>query len=198
MQAAYHQRMDVLSNMGFMCLFAFAACPKESESWDSKVHFYLGSQKCRIWEGCNTLTATDVTQGHLTQWGFCWGKAVGAWFHSMVGSAMQLLDIHASWFRLRSTMIGTRQKWSSGHGDFCIRISLRSRGSTHRSYWRAEGVMFFSTTRSVLQVATFQSVFYSVHVIFKSHSHNCRKPCIPKCGSGKPALPANVLLVSWL
>ena len=130
LQAAYHQRMDVLTNMGLMCLFAFAACLKQSEIWDSNVHVYLACYP-RPFNPVGFL---------LRQGGWCLGPQHGWQCHAAPGYScvLVLFAFHTDWHTTKY------DRYPAGMVIFCIRASLRSRGSTHRSYWRAEGVNFVS------------------------------------------------------
>ena len=115
---------------------------------------------CWIWKELQHFDSNMCDLNHLIQWGFCWGKAVGARIHGMAGSAMLLLDIHVS-------RIFDFNDWRTAKDLYdrypaSIRVSLRSRGSTHRSYWRAGGrrCEFSVTTTCVLQVATCQCFLF--------------------------------------
>ena len=199
MQAAYHQRMDVLTNMGLVCLFSFAACLKHSEVWDSKVHFF----KSRLANVLNLKRVATLWQQHvrlkplnpvgflLRQGGWCPDPQHGWQCHAPPGYSC----VSDFWFQWLAH--GKRSIWqiSSKHSGitevqrFHTQVILEGR---RQEAW------IFCHNHLRLTSCHMSMLFISVHAILKSRSHGCRKPGIPKCGIGKPALPANVLLVSWL
>lgn len=154
LQVAYHQRMNLATNIGLVVLFSFAP--------DLQLNYIRSlSQAPNIYMWWLTK-ARRLKPGST-----CWiAIPCGSWIDNLLNIVLK---------NIVSSLLLTDR--------ICLIQTLRSRGSTHRSYWRASGKSELSSKHSLVNnpLSTFR-----------------RKFAVSWCSRCQQDVPKNLLFVSNL
>ena len=160
-EVAYHRRMDILTSMGMMVLLSFV-------SWHLTLLVDLMSMV--------RINRTNIFLSLLRQGGFD---------HMAQSGSLSLVDPGYSCILSLCTditYVGVCLHACVYISNVYVLSDLRSRGSTHRSYWRASGHGCLKKSHSWLIRVCAWHLFYSLHCQFLFHGGVVQEILnIPEC-----------------